>query len=105
MKNFADYLKETGEYGVVQSIETPLFYVSGLPGVRPQEVVITENGSRGIVQVLMPDLVEVLMLEARNLSHQEKVVRVSEPASIEISEQILGRVIDPFVNPIDGLGE
>ena len=104
MKNFADYLKETGEYGVVQSIETPLFYVSGLPGVRPQEVVITENGSRGIVQVLMPDLVEVLMLEARNLSHQEKVARVSEPASIEVSEQLLGRVIDPLGNPLDGRG-
>lgn len=105
MRTFADYLKETGEYGVVQAIETPLFYVSGLPTVRSQEVVVTENGSRGIVQVLLPDLVEVLMLEARNLTHQEKVVRVSEPASIEISEQILGRVIDPLGNPLDGLGQ
>ena len=104
MRTFADYLKETGEYGVVQSIETPLFYVSGLPTVRPQEVVITENGSRGIVQVLLPDLVEVLMLEARMISHQEKVARVSEPASIGVSEQVLGRVIDPFGNPLDGLG-
>ncbi|KKR86199.1 MAG: ATP synthase subunit alpha [Candidatus Curtissbacteria bacterium GW2011_GWA1_41_11] len=104
MKTFADYLKETGEYGVVQSIETPLFYVSGLPSVRPQEVVITENGSRGIVQVLLPDLVEVLMLEARNLTHQEKVARVSEPVSIEVSEQMLGRVVDPLGNPLDGLG-
>src|SRR3989344_827740 len=105
MRTFADYLKETGEYGIVQAIETPLFYVSGLPTVRSQEVVVTENGSRGIVQVLLPDLVEVLMLEARNLTHQEKVVRVSEPASIEISEQILGRVIDPLGNPLDGLGQ
>lgn len=104
MRTFADYLKGTGEYGIVQAIETPLFYVTGLPTVKPQEVVVTENGSRGIVQVLLPDLVEVLMLEARNLTHQEKVVRVSEPASIEISEQILGRVIDPLGNPIDGRG-
>src|SRR3989344_4434242 len=104
MRTFADYLKETGEYGVVQSIETPLFYVSGLPSVRPQEVVISENGSRGIVQVLLPDLVEVLMLEARMLSHQEKVVRVSEPASIGVSQEMLGRVVDPLGNPLDGLG-
>ena len=104
MKTFADYLNETGEYGIVQAIETPLFYVSGLPTVRPQEVVITENGSRGIVQVLLPDLVEVLMLEARNLTHREKVARVSEPASIAISEQVLGRVIDPLGNTLDGLG-
>ena len=104
MRTFADYLEETGEYGIVQSIETPLFYVSGLPSVRPQEVVITENGSRGIVQVLLPDLVEVLMLEARMLSHQEKVARVSEPASIGVSEQMLGRVVDPLGSPLDGLG-
>lgn len=104
MRTFADYLKETGEYGVVQSIETPLFYVSGLPSVKPQEMVITENGSRGIVQVLLPDLVEVLMLEARMLTHQEKVTRVSEPAAIEVSQGLLGRVIDPLGSPLDGLG-
>ena len=44
------------------------------------------------------------MVEARNLTHREKVARVSEPASIAVSEQVLGRVIDPLGNPLDGLG-
>ena len=76
MKNFQGYLDETGEFGFVEAITSPLFYVSGLPKVKPQEVVITENGSRGIVQVLLPDLAEVLMLDSMRLSHQEKVVRI-----------------------------
>ncbi len=104
MKTFNDYLAESGEYGFVQAIVTPLIYVSGLPKARPNEVVITENGTRGIVQVLLPDLVEVLMLDVGRVSHLEKVARIGEEASIEVSERMLGRVIDPLGMPLDGLG-
>jgi len=104
VKTFQDYLNETGEFGYVQAIVNPLFYVSGLPTVRPLEVVVTENGSRGIVQVLLPDLVEVLMLDAQNISHSERVARINEKASIEISEGVLGRVVNALCQPLDSLG-
>lgn len=104
MKTFQDYLNESGEFGTVQAIVNPLFYVSGLPTVRPQEVVITENGSRGIVQVLLPDLVEVLMLDAANVSHSERVARINETATVEVSEGLFGRVVNPLCVPIDPLG-
>ena len=103
MKNFQDYLDETGEFGFVEAITSPLFYVSGLPKAKPQEVVITENGSRGIVQVLLPDFVEVLMLDSGRLSHQEKVVRINQSIGMDVSEALLGRVVDPFGYTIDDL--
>ena len=103
MKNFQNYLDETGEFGFVEAITSPLFYVSGLPKVKPQEVVITENGSRGIVQVLLKDLVEVLMLDSMRLTHQEKVVRINQSIGMDVSEALLGRVIDPFGYTIDDL--
>jgi len=104
MKTFEDYLKEYGEFGYVESIVAPLVYVSGLPTVRPQELVITERGSRGIVQIILPDLVEVLMFDTHDLAHQEKVTRTCEAAGIEVSEGLLGRIIDSFGKPLDGFG-
>src|SRR3972149_7829694 len=103
MKNFQGYLDETGEFGFVEAITSPLFYVSGLPKVKPQEVVITENGSRGIVQVLFKDLVEVLMLDSGRLNHQEKVVRINQSIGMDVSEALWGRVIDPFGFTVDDL--
>ncbi|OGD96079.1 hypothetical protein A3F02_03210 [Candidatus Curtissbacteria bacterium RIFCSPHIGHO2_12_FULL_38_9b] len=104
MKNFDEYLKETGEFGWVQAIINPLFYVSGLPTAKPQEIILTENGSRGIATVLLPDFVEVLMLDKGNLSHEEKVARTNTVIGMDISPLILGRVVDPFGMPVDNLG-
>ena len=104
MKSFEEYLKESGEFGYVESIVSPLVYISGLPTVRPGEVVITERGSQGMVQVILPQFVEVLMFETRDLRHQEKVARTKGLVVIETSDEILGRIIDPFGLPLDGLG-
>lgn len=104
MKSFNDYLKQAAEVGYVESVVTPLFYVSGLPTIRPQEIVLTENGTRGIVQIVLPDLAEVLMLENKGMYHQERVARTSETLSIEISDNLMGRVVDPMGIAIDGKG-
>lgn len=104
IKSFDAYMKETAEVGYVESVVTPLFYVSGLPTIRPQEIVVTENGTKGIVQVVFEDLAEVLLLESRSLNHQERVARTTESVSVEAGEGLLGRIIDPFGVPIDGLG-
>ena len=42
-KTFKDYLNETGEVGSISSIVQSIVYVSGLPGVRPKEMVIGET--------------------------------------------------------------
>jgi F-type H+-transporting ATPase subunit alpha len=103
-KNYKDYLKETGEVGSIQSIVHSIVYVSGLPGVRPKEVVIAEGGQKGIVQSLEADSAEILMLDTSNLVSNLSVTRTNETFTIPVGEGILGRVVDPFGRPLDGQG-
>ena len=104
MKTYEDYLKETGEVGSIQSIVQSIVYVSGLPGVRPKEMVIAEGGQRGIVQSLEPDFAEVLMLDTHDLVSNLSVARTNETFTIAAGEGLLGRVVDPFSRPLDGAG-
>lgn len=104
MKSYEDYLKETGEVGSIQSIVHSIVYVSGLPGVRPKEMVIAEGGQRGIVQSLERDMVEVLMLDTHDLVSNLSVARTNETFTIPSGEGLLGRVVDAFARPLDGAG-
>ena len=96
MKDFDAYLEEIGEIGYVQSIVSSIFYVSGLPNARLNELVIAENGMIGIVRSVLADLVEVMIFEGQNLGHNMKVVRTNEYFQVPVSDEFLGRVIDPF---------
>lgn len=104
MKDFAIYLKETGEVGYVQSIVSSIFYVSGLPNARLNELVISENGLIGIVRALHAELVEVMIFEGQSLGHNMKVVRTNEFFKVPVTSAYLGRIVDPFGVPQDDRG-
>jgi len=104
MKNYEDYLNQIGEVGYIQSIVHSVVYVTGLPGVKPREVVIAKDGQRGIVQSILPNSVEVLMMETHGLVNNLPVARTGVDFEIPVSNEILGRVVDPFGQPIDGAG-
>lgn len=104
MKEFKDYLNEIGEVGRVQAIIQSIVYVSGLPGVRPNEMLVGEEGQRGIVQSLSGNNVEVLMLDTHNLKHDLALARTNETFKIAASTSLLGRVVNAFGQPIDGAG-
>jgi F-type H+-transporting ATPase subunit alpha len=103
VKTFDAYLKETGEVGYVQSIISSIFYVSGLPTARLNELVISENGLIGIVKALLPEIVEVMVFEGQSLGHNMRVVRTNEFFQVPVSANFLGRVVDPFGVPQDNL--
>lgn len=96
-------MKEIGEVGYVQSIISSIFYVSGLPTARLNELVISENGLIGIVKAVLPELVEVMVFEGQSLGHNMRVVRTNEFFQVPVSEYFLGRVVDPFGVPQDNL--
>jgi F-type H+-transporting ATPase subunit alpha len=104
MKNFEDYLQKIGEVGYIQAIVHSVVYVSGLPGVKPKEVVIAKGEQRGVVQSILPNSVEVLMFDTHDLVNNLPVTRTGITFEIPVSNQILGRVVDPFGQPIDGAG-
>lgn len=104
MRKFEDYLKELGEVGYVESIIHSIFYVNGLPGAKLQELILSENGHIGIVQGVLPDLVEVMLLQGENLGHNVRVVRTNETFEMPVTESYLGRIISPFGIALDDHG-
>lgn len=104
MKNFADYLKENGEVGYVESIIHSVFYINGLPGAKLHELVLAETGQVGMVQGILPDLVEVMLFQGEGLTHNTKVVRTDETFEMPVSDKFLGRIISPLGVPIDDQG-
>lgn len=104
MRNFEDYLKTIGEVGYVESIIHSIFYVNGLPGAKLHEIILTEKGHIGIVQGVLPDMVEVMLLQGDNLAHNLKVVRTNENFEMPVTQKYLGRVINPFGVGLDEHG-
>lgn len=104
MKTFDEYLKNIGEVGYVESIIHSIFYINGLPGAKLHEIILSEKGHIGIVQGVLPDMVEVMLLQGENLVHNLKVVRTNETFEMPVTEKYLGRVINPFGVALDEHG-
>lgn len=104
MKTFKDYLEESGEIGYVESLSQSIVLVSGLPFLRFGEMIITEEEERGLVYGLKEDLAEVLMLETKKLKVGQRVTRTQSFFSLPVGDGVLGRVLDPILKPLDGLG-
>ncbi len=104
MKDFNTYLKEIGEVGYVESIITSVFYVNGLPGAKLNELILAENGQIGIVQGILPELIEVMLFQGEGLTHNMKVARTNEIFEMPVSEDYLGRIISPFGTVLDDQG-
>ena len=105
MKDFNTYFKETAEIGYITSIMSSIYYANGLPNARINELVITENGTLGIVKSLLPELVEVMVFEGQALIHNMKVVRTNEFFQVGVTDKYLGRIIDPFGLAQDHFGK
>jgi len=103
MEEFKEYLEETGEIGEVIGFSNCIAEISGLPNLRLHEMVISESGDKGIVFELKKEMAKVLIF-GKNLKVGEKVVRTEKSFQILVSENLLGRVVDPLLKPIDNLG-
>lgn len=104
MKSFKDYLEESGEVGYIVSLSHSIVHVSGLPFLRLGEMVITEGEGKGLVYGLKENLAEVLMFETENLRVGQRVTRTQSMFTLGIGEGVLGRILDPILKPLDGLG-
>jgi F-type H+-transporting ATPase subunit alpha len=105
MKDFDYYLDKTGEIGFVDQILHSIVYVSGLPEVHPEELVIFESGVFGQVLSLKPDYVEILLISSLDLRVGDKVARTGEKLHVGIGDSLLGRTIDPLGIPSDSAKE
>jgi F-type H+-transporting ATPase subunit alpha len=104
VSQFETYLEKTKEIGYVNSFSHSIAFVSGLPSLTLEEMIITENGKRGIVHGLRKDLAEILMIDIKDLKIGERVARTEKKFEIKICQELSGRIVNPLLQPIDGLG-
>lgn len=99
---------EWEEIGRISEIGDGIAKISGLENVQSQEVLTIEAGKHNIKAValnLEEDSVGALILgDSAGIKSGQTVKRTKQILSIPVGEQLLGRVIDPLGNPIDGKG-
>lgn len=91
------------EVGVVLTIGDGVARVYGLTNVTENELVEFENGVMGVAMNLEEDNVGVVLLgPSEGIKEGQSVKRTGKVASIDVSDDMLGRVINPLGRPIDG---
>ncbi len=90
------------EFGRVESIGDGTALVSGLGDVQLNEIVMFENGARGLAASLESAHIGVILLDsAAGLKAGGRVRKTGEVVQIPTGEQLLGRVVDPLGRPLD----
>ena len=94
--DFNTYLEQTGEVGFVDRVISSLVYVQGLPGIKPEELVIFESGEVGRATAISEDAVEILNLSRGQIKVGIRVARTNSFLQIPVGDVLLGSVIDPL---------
>lgn len=90
------------EIGEVIEIVGNVVRATGLSSVKMDELVKIKD-SMGIVINLNEDSVGIVLLDnAQNIEAGEKVKRTGRIADVPVGKELLGRVVDPLGNPLDG---
>ncbi|MEG2066743.1 MAG: F0F1 ATP synthase subunit alpha [Tannerellaceae bacterium] len=94
------------EVGTVLQVSDGVARIYGLDRAEASELLQFDNGMEAIVMNLEEDNVGAVLLGSTDRIKEGDVVkRTRRIASIKVSEQMIGRVIDPLGTPIDGKGE
>jgi len=96
----------TEEVGTVLQVSDGVARIYGLDNAEANELLQFDNGMEAIVMNLEEDNVGAVLLGPTDQVKEGDIVkRTGRIASIDVSEGMIGRVIDPLGNPIDGKGE
>jgi F-type H+-transporting ATPase subunit alpha len=106
-KQIKDFGKEAevAEIGQVLSVGDGIARVYGLDNVQAGEMVEFPNGVRGMALNLEVDNVGVVVFGSdRDIKEGDTVKRTGAIVEVPVGKELLGRVVDPLGNPIDGKG-
>ncbi len=97
------------EYKGVVSLRGNILFFKTVKGIKYGEKVIIRTDKKivtGKVSVLTQDITLIEILgDSSGINPQEVRIKFSgEPFKIPVSEGMLGRILDPFGNPLDGFG-
>ena len=106
-KILSDFAKasEVEQIGKVLSVSDGVAKVSGLENCVASELIMFSESSYGIAMNLERDSVGVVLLnECRDVVEGVMCHRTGLTVSVPVGRGMLGRVVDPLGNPIDGKG-
>ena len=96
---------EVSDVGQVLSVGDGIARVYGLDSVQAGEMVEFENGVKGMALNLESDNVGVVIFgDDRGIKEGDTVKRLDEIVSAPVGSGLLGRVVNPLGEPIDGKG-
>ena len=96
---------ELREVGNVLEAGDGIARISGLPGVRAQELVRFANGVVGIAFNLESDTVGVIVMgDYAGIREGMEVFATGRIASVPVGDGLIGRVVNALGQPIDGKG-
>ena len=94
------------EVGTVLQVSDGVVRIYGLYNAESEELLEFDNGVKAIVMNLEEDNVGAILLGATDkIKEGMTVKRTGKIASIDVCDNMLGRVITPLGEPIDGKGE
>jgi F-type H+-transporting ATPase subunit alpha len=96
------------EVGRVTEVGDGIVKIAGLRTAKSQELLVietTDGPRRALALSLEEDAIGALVLdEYLSIRHGDTAKTTGTLLSIEVSEEMIGRVVDPLGNPLDGKG-
>jgi F-type H+-transporting ATPase subunit alpha len=106
-RHVADYTPEvsTEQVGRITEVGDGIARISGLPGAAVNELLEFEDGTQGLALNLDEDTIGAVILGSDQHLEEEQLVRATgRILSVPVGDGLLGRVVDPLGQPLDGKG-
>lgn len=92
------------EQGRVLSVGDGIVWIEGLPSAAIEEILLLEDGSRALVFHLAKErLGAILLTQTARLTAGTIAHLSGQRLSLPVGDELMGRVIDPLGEPLDGL--
>ncbi|ETA75037.1 F0F1 ATP synthase subunit alpha [Ligilactobacillus equi] len=107
-QQLADYTSDldVAEVGTVTYVGDGIARANGLDNALAGELVEFSNGTYGMAQNLETGDVGIVILGAyKGIREGDTVKRTGRIMEVPVGEEMIGRVVNPLGQPIDGLGE
>lgn len=105
LENYSEKLN-VDEVGTVTYVGDGIARAHGLDNVLSSELLEFSNGSYGIAQNLEASDVGIIILgKFDDIREGDQVKRTGKIMEVPVGEALIGRVVNPLGQPVDGLGE
>ncbi len=105
LSNYATTQADLEESGAVLQVGDGVARVYGLTNVQSGELIEFDSGITGLVLNIEEDNIGVVIFgDSQSIKEGDHVKRTNKIASINVSEGMLGRVVNTLGEPIDGKG-